>query len=156
MKEENLYDPIRTYLLEKFNQKFKDTILEDTHSGGFSQKIKKEIPEHREIIFSFLTKEKPDLIGYVKETYSVKYITVEIKNTQINLNDVYQAKKYADLFEAKYGFLISSKAIPDEIKRLHKKTSILRTTVDYERLILAEWDISKNEVVDWFEISPFQ
>jgi hypothetical protein len=156
LKEENLYDPIRTYLLEKFNQKFKDTILEDTHSGGFSQKIKKEIPEHREIIFSFLTKEKPDLIGYVKETYSVKYITVEIKNTQINLNDVYQAKKYADLFEAKYGFLISSKAIPDEIKRLHKKTSILRTTVDYERLILAEWDISKNEVVDWFEISPFQ
>jgi hypothetical protein len=154
LKENDLYEPIRTYLLEKFNVKFKNTILEDTHAGGFSPKIKKEIPVYNEIIFSFLKNEKPDLIGYVKEDYGVKYITVEIKNIPINLNDVYQAKKYADLFQARYGFLISSKTIPIEIKRLHNRTYILRTLIS-ENLILAEWNISKNEMIDWFEKSPF-
>ena len=156
VKEQELYEPIRKYLLEKFNDKFGETILEDTHAGDFSHLIKKEIPEYHEIIFSFLRKEKPDLTGYVKKDYGVDFITVEIKNAPISLDDVYQAKKYADLFQAKYGFLISSRVIPIEIKRLHKRMYILRTSVGYERLILAQWSIFKNEIIDWFERSPFE
>ena len=156
IKERDLYEPIRRYLLQKFNEKFGQTLLEDTHIGDFSHYIKKEIPEYHEIIFSFLKKEKPDLTGYVKKDHGVDFITVEVKNAPISLDDVYQAKKYADLFQAKYGFLISSKVIPIEIKRLHKRTYILRTNVAYENLILAQWSVSKNETVDWFEKSPFE
>ena len=156
VKEYDLYEPIRRYLLQKFNEKFVKAILEDTHTGDFSPHIKENIPEYHDIIFSFLRKEKPDLTGYVEKEYGIDFITVEIKNAPITLDNVYQAKKYADLFQAKYGFLISPRVIPIEIKRLHKRLGILRTNVGYERLILAQWNIKDQRIIDWFEESPFE
>ena len=152
--EKMYYEPIKTYLIKKFNEKVGNCYLENTHAK-FSQKIKREIPEYREIIFSFLKKEKPDLTGYVKKDHSTDFITVEIKNDPITLEDIYQAKRYADLFQAKYGFLIFIDEIETEIKRLHKRTYILRTTVGYNKIVLGQWDQLKHEIIDWYEESPF-
>jgi len=155
-KETELYEPIRLYLINKFWDKFENCTLEDTHKGKFSENIKKEIPQYHDIIFSFLRKERPDLTGYVKQTYGTDFITVEIKSERIKLDDVYQAKKYADLFQAKYGFLLSTHKIPTEIKRLHNRTYILRTTVGYQNLILGQYSTSQKSIIEWFEKSPFE
>ena len=155
-KEADLYEPIRQYLLAQFKDKFGNCFLEDTHTGIFSERIKNEISPYNEIIFSFLKKERPDLTGYIKSEYTTDFITVEVKSDSITLDDIYQAKKYADLFQAKYGFLISQRVIPTVIKRLHNRTYILRTTVGYELLRLAQWSLSKRSIIDWFEKSPFE
>ena len=155
MKESDLYEPIRKFLLQKFKERFGDCYLEDTHSG-FSERIKKEIPQYREIIFSFLGKARPDITGHARRDNSLEFITTEVKAESISLDDVYQAKKYADLFQAKYAFLLSPKRVPTEIKRLHQRVYILRTTVGYERLILAQWDTMRDTVIDRFEKSPFE
>ncbi len=152
MVEADLYDPLRNLLFEKFKRKGK-TVLEDTHSGKFSNLIKQEIPANREIIFHFLRTERPDLTGWVKEILTASFITVEIKDEIISLNDISQAKKYANLFKARYGFLITSKPIPVEIKRLHVSTQILQMASN--RLYLAECSEDGLDIFDWYPTSPF-
>ena len=57
-----------------------------------------------------------------------EFIIVEVKYDKIELGDIYQAKRYADLFSANYSFLLSYKPIPEKIKRLSLLTNILRTS----------------------------
>ena len=117
-KEKQLYEVIKERLEEILKAKFNDFYLEITADTGFSNKLKSEIPRGREIIFNFLKKARPDITGFVKENSFSYFIVVEIKSSSIELDDIYQTKKYAQLLEAKYVLLISTNEIPEEIKRL--------------------------------------
>ena len=161
--EKELYGVIRKKLIEKFVGKFDDFYLAITSEGKFPEKILSRVPQDEDIIFSFLKKKNsPDLTGFVKlvknQWVTFQFITVEIKNSTIILEDIYQAKRYADLFRAKYGFLITTKPIPTIIKRLCKRISILYIAgTAYEKLKLAQFDIDIGEIVEksWFPKSPF-
>lgn len=138
-----------------------------TSEGIFPEEILSHVPEHREIIFSFLKKKNsPDITGFVRlatktepKYTTFRFITVEIKNAAITLEDVYQAKRYADLFTAKYGFLISTEPIPTIIKRLCERIPILYIAgTDYQTLKLVQFDVVKQEIMErnWFPEPPFK
>ena len=157
-KEKQLYEVIKEKLEEILKTKFNDFYLEITADTGFSNKLKSEIPRGREIIFNFLKKARPDITGFVKENSFSYFIVVEIKNSSIELDDIYQTKKYAQLFGAKYALLISTNEIPEEIKRLDKTIypHLLSGGYGYERIVLVHFDINRKEFVEWYEKNPFK
>jgi len=156
-KEKQLYEVIKERLEEILKAKFNDFYLEITADTGFSNKLKSEIPRGREIIFNFLKKARPDITGFVKENSFSYFIVVEIKSSSIELDDIYQTKKYAQLLEAKYVLLISTNEIPEEIKRLDKAIYpyLLEGCYGYERIVLVHFDINKKEFVEWYKNKPF-
>ena len=155
--EADFYQPIKERLEELFAAKKKRFYLEVTATKGLSEMLKRKIPQHREIVFAFL-KKRPDLFGFVEGQYSSDLITVEVKERIEKLDDIYQAKLYKEVFDARYGFLIITEPIPEEIKRLCKITmSILHSSVDsiYRFLIIGHFDKETGKLVDWFEENPF-
>jgi len=155
MKEEVLYLAVKEKLEELFIAKNCEIYLEVT-AKGFSNKLKNQIPENRHIIFSFLTY-KPDLTGFIEEKYSKHFIVAEIKNRKIKLNDIYQLRKYSDLFQAKFAFLISVQEIPAEIKALCKvEYKILMRNYPLPNLTLVYFNKDINKFIEWFEENPFE
>lgn len=157
MAEADLYELIKQKLEELLASKGKRFYLEITARKGLSEKLKGAIPQHREIVFSFLRK-RPDLFGFI-EGYSKDFMTVEIKERIEKLDDIYQAKLYKEVFAARYGFLITTKPIQEEIKRLCNSTSdILHSAGDdiYRFLAIGHFDKENGQFVDWFEENPFE
>jgi hypothetical protein len=100
----------------------------------------------------------PDITGYIESGILPGFIVVEVKKDKIELDDIYQLKKYSDLFDAKFSFLISLKPIPAEIKQLCQVTFLLtklRGGDIYRAFALAQFDANSKEFVEWFEENPF-
>lgn len=156
--EANAYQPVKERLEELFAARQKRAYLEITAAKGLSETLKHKIPEHREIIFAFL-KKRPDLFGFVERQYSCDLVAVEVKRRIEKLDDIYQAKLYKEVFEARYGFLITIEPIPEEVKRLCKNTvDILRSAGDsiYRFLVIGHFDKEAGQFVEWFEENPFE
>jgi hypothetical protein len=156
--EADFYQPIKERLEELFAAKKKRFYLEVTATKGLSEILKGKIPQHREIVFAFL-KKRPDLFGFVEGQYSSDLITVEVKERIEKLDDIYQAKLYKEVFGARYGFLIITEPIPEQIKRLCKNTEdILRSAGDsiYRFLVIGYFDKQAGQFVEWFEENPFE
>lgn len=154
-KEKAYYGVIKEKMEGLFREKITNVYLEITATGKFSPKLKKEIHPGGDIIFYFLKDAAPDITGFIKRDYSSDFVVVEVKQ-KIKLDDVYQTKKYADLFETKFAFLVTLEPIPEEIKRLSKiiPTLLMRPSI-YSAFTLAQFDEQSNEFVDWFEKNPF-
>ena len=164
--ERELYEPIREYLAESFTQKFGNCFLEITAERVFSSTLKSVV--RHDIIFYFLRKKAPDLVGFIARKQSewvassapsiVKdFITVEIKKDKIELKDIYQAKMYGDLFQAKYALLISPERIPEEIKRLDQNTYVTRRYMSGWYVHVGYWLSHANVIeLNWLPCSPFQ
>ncbi len=133
---------------------FSNGHLEITAKKRFSNDLKAKIPKGRDIIFPFLRQAFPDLTGYVeRENYS-EFVIIEIKAEELKLDDIYQTRKYADLFDARYVLLISTEGIPEEIKRLSQVAfSMLQLNIN--RLTLVHYDSEKNAFKDWLPEKPF-
>jgi hypothetical protein len=132
--------------------------LEIAANSGFSEKLKQAIPHGKEIVFQFI-KLRPDIAGFVEEQYGKSLITVEVKEKSLTLEDIYQAKLYKEVFEAKYGFLVTLSPIQEELKRLCKGNfDILRSAADsiYRFLAIGQFDKASGEFTDWFEGNPFE
>lgn len=164
--ESDLYEPIKEYLAKSFTQKFGNCYLEITAKGIFSSTLKSVV--RHDIIFYFLRKKAPDLAGFITRKQSewvassvpsivLDYITVEIKRNKITLEDIYQAKMYGDLFQAKYALLISPERIPEEIKRLDQNTYVTCRYMSSWYVHVGYW-LSPADVVEqnWLPRSPFQ
>ncbi|RZN40364.1 MAG: hypothetical protein EFT35_03015 [Methanophagales archaeon ANME-1-THS] len=156
-KEKEHYEAIKTKLEELLKRKFVNFHLEITADKRFSNRLKAEINPNRNIIFHFLKEAAPDITGFIKEKYSSDFIVVEIKAETIKLDDIYQTRKYAELFHAKYALLISTQEIPEEIKRLAKVNySLLSSGYDYAKINLVHFDTEKEKFSEWFEKNPFE
>lgn len=158
MAEADSYQAIKEKLDELLAATGRNVYLEITATKGLSERLKKEIPQHREIVFAFLRK-RPDFFGFVEGQYGSDLITVEVKDRIEKLDDIYQAKLYKEVFSARYGFLITAEPIPEEIKRLCKNTiDILHSPADsvHRFLAIGQFDQEKREFVDWFEENPFE
>lgn len=157
--EKEYYETIKTKLEELISTRCSNIHLEITANKKFTNKLKAEVSPHghRDIIFHFLREAAPDITGFLKGQYSPDFIVVEVKNEEIKLDDIYQTKKYAQLFNAKHAFLISTKEIPEEIKRLSQVVHpLLSSGYGYERLTLVHFDTEKGNFTEWFEKHPFE
>jgi hypothetical protein len=158
-RERDYYETIKANIEELIRTKFSNVHLEITADKKFTNKLKAEISPHghKDMIFHFLKEAAPDITGFIKGEYSSNFIVIEIKNEEIKIDDIYQTKKYAELFNAKYALLISTKEIPEEIKRLSKVVySLLSSGYGYERITLVDFDAEKGNFVEWFEKNPFE
>jgi len=155
-KEKEYYEPIK----KKFEELFKgkgEVHLEITANKKFSNKLKAQIGTNRDIIFSFLKEAAPDITGFIKREYSSDFIVVEFKKEKIKLDDIYQTRKYQELFDSKFTFLISLQTIPEEIKRLHKIVyALLYRPSIYCALVLVHYDEEINNFVEWYPENPFE
>jgi hypothetical protein len=155
-KKEKDYYPILKALLEALlRTRFTDFYLEITATKKFSNKLKAEIPPHRELIFRFLNDAPPDITGFIKGQYAADFLVAEFKKEILRLDHIYQTRKYAELFEAKYALLITTEEIPEELKRLSKNLHPLLSLPGYERMHLVQFDEQEGQFVDWFEKNPF-
>lgn len=154
-KEKDYYPAMKRRLEELLKSRFDEFHLEITATKRFSNKLKAEIPEHRNIIFRFLNETAPDITGFVREKHATRFFVAEFKKGTLRLDDIYQARKYAELFEAKYALLITTSEIPKELKRLSQMTHSLLALPGYCRLILVRFDEQQDRFVDWFQENPF-
>ncbi len=161
--EKEYYPLLQSKLRELFRNKYGDTLtaafFEITATRKFSPAIKSRIGRGREIIFSFLTSSPPDITGYVsiKDDYNnTGFVIAEFKTEPLELKDVYQVKRYADLFDAKHALLISLYEIPEELKRLSEVAySLLALPGSYNRITLATYDDATDGFYQWFPQNPF-
>jgi len=156
--EKDLYWRVKAVLETMFSEKFGFCYLETTSEGTFSDSLKDQV--QHDIIFSFIRKTRggghvsPDLTGYVRHNGGKDFITVEVKNEKLILDDVYQAKMYADLFSAKYGLLISTDPVPSELKKLHIAIHVLDRSVP-DCMYLAQCsNLGLIEPTSWFPVDP--
>src|SRR5208283_1745486 len=113
MKEAALYTIVAERLMRHFVDAGSHTVRVEVTAAGFTEKIKEAIPEHRNIIFSFLKSSRPDITGVISDNTGANHLMVaEVKTTPLELKDVYQTKRYKDLLCAPYAFLISTQEIP--------------------------------------------
>ena len=159
MKEENYYEPIKNKLSELFASKTSNYYLEITANKTFSNKLKEGVESFRNLIFYFLKQASPDITGFVKKEHYSDFIVIEFKKEPLKIDDVYQTKKYQNLFNSKFTFLISLFPVPEEIKRLHKDNlipTLLSGRTYSENIVLVQFDKNTNEFVEWYPENPFE
>ena len=152
--EREIYPHIKNWLEEQLKTRFTDFHLEVTADRKFSNILKQQIDRNRDLIFNFLKEAAPDITGFVKGDYSKEFIIVEIKNKPIKLEDIYQTRKYAELFDARYALLVSTEEIPEEIIRLSKVVFSLLSLPAYKQLTLVHFGDNAKNIV-WFPDNPF-
>lgn len=154
--ERDYYEGVKTWLDGILRPRVASFHLEVTADRRFSNTLQAQIDQHREIIFSFLKEAAPDITGFIKPTdASVReFIVVEIKLTPIKLDDIYQIRKYAELFDAGYALLVSPHEIPERIMRLSRVVFPLLSLPAYKRLTLVRLH-EDNMRAEWFPEDPF-
>jgi hypothetical protein len=160
--ENALYEGVKAEFEKLFKFKFGNCHLEITAYGNFSTALREKVRES--IVFNFIRRMKgsehrsPDITGFADQKLSGEdFITVEFKNEPLELWDIYQAKMYAELFNAKYGFLVSTDPIPPELKRLHQVHFIMSRFIHGTHLCLVQFDTKTSQVIHetWFPEKPF-
>lgn len=144
-REERLYEPIRNALesiLGHYVSKDKpfpsmreprvfpdkDVHFEVTANakGRFSDVLERELDDDALYILK-IEKVSPDIMGFVRRKSSSKEtMTIEVKDDPLKIKHFAQAKFYQDVFNATYGLLMSSKAIPERIIRFALRRSDIR------------------------------
>lgn len=156
-QEKEYYPMIKAKLEELLNTKNTNFYLETTANKKFSNKLKAEIREGRDIIFNFLKQASPDITGFIKNKYSSDFIVVEFKRERIKLDDIYQARKYKDLFGAKFAFLVSLESVPEEVKRLYEVTyPLLSSFGTYGAFVIVHFNEESGELEEWYPENPFE
>jgi len=156
-KESSWYQPIEEALSTKFGEKFHNCHLEITAGGKFSAPLKQRFDEPA--LFFIAQHKYPDLMGFVFENSTEYFITVEIKDEKPTIDHIYEAKMYAELFKARFGFLISTEPLAEEIKRLGQSRNALfkHEGWAYQKVICGEFDKNAKRLLDykWFPEKPF-
>lgn len=152
--EQTYYPLVKEWLGEQLKLASVDAHLEITAYKKFSNTLKGQIDRNRDIIFNFLREASPDITGFIKGDYRSDFIVVEIKNAALKLDDIYQLKKYADLFDAKYAILVSTEEIPEELIRLSKVTFSLFQLSHYSKQ-LALVHYQQDSESGWHPKNPF-
>lgn len=158
MSDERRYYPIvRDWLEDLLKQRFGFCHLEITANKNFSNDIKAHILQGREIIFHFLRQTAPDITGFVDRSRGSGFVVADVKTRTITLEDVYQVKRYAELFSASWGLLLSTKEIPEEFKRLHSIAAVTFSTLTGHGQITLGWLRGQDRewIPEWFPGDPF-
>jgi len=135
-KEKPLYEPIRT-ALERVFSCLGECYLEIT-AEGFSDRLKRvfdDVALYMIRVESFY----PDISGYVRGEHSTDIIIVEVKPKDPTVKDIFQAKDYAEVFNAKYAILTSPRTISEDRRRLIMKRKEIISRYPKDPVVLAQF-----------------
>jgi len=150
-KEEPLYEPIMK-TLEKVFSTLGECHLEITAKKSFSDKLQKTFDD---VALYMMSVEGfyPDITGFVKtNVHSIDIIIVEVKLGNPRIRDIFQAKNYAQIFDAKYVLLISTKSISEPKRRLILKRNEIISRYPRESVVLARFDKDTEYLHEKFEV----
>jgi len=155
-KESSYYEPVKDWLDKILKEKYASFHLEVTANRQFSNVLQAQIDSNRDLIFAFLKEAAPDITGFVKKDSASprEFVVVEIKTSPIKLDDIYQVRKYAELFDARYALLISTCEIPEKITRLSRVVYSLLALPAYKQLTLIRFEANGSRST-WFPDCPF-
>jgi hypothetical protein len=145
-KEEQLHEPIKNALLmqfERFVGSKGKVHLEITAKGRFSEELKEALDDRT---LSILRVEKmvPDIVGFLQKDQFKDLVTVEIKPDRITISNIWKARLYAEVLNAKYGIIISPRKIQEEIRRFLKdRFNIVYR--NYGCFLIAQFDKERND-----------
>ena len=130
--------------------------VEVTANRQFSNVLQSQIDPSRDLIFAFLKEAAPDITGFVKKDSASlrEFVVVEVKTTPIKLDDIYQTRKYAELFDARYALLISTSEIPEKITRLSRVVIPLLMLPANKQLTLVRFG-DEGRAITWLPECPF-
>src|SRR6266849_3178109 len=154
--ERALYESVKVWFERLLEQKYASVRLEVTAYKQFSNVLQSQIDPYRELVFAFLKEAAPDITGFVKKDSSSlrEFVVVEVKTGPIKLDDIYQARKYAELFDARNALLLSTSEIPEKITRLSRVVFPLLTLPAYKQLALVRF-ADDGRATTWFPECPF-
>src|SRR6266446_10284726 len=139
--ERALYESVKVWLERLLEQKYASVRLEVTAYKQFSNVLQSQIDPYRELVFAFLKEAAPDITGFVKKDSSSlrEFVVVEVKTGPIKLDDIYQVRKYAELFDARNALLLSTSEIPEKIIRLSRIVYSLLALPAYKQMTLVRF-----------------
>ena len=162
-REEQLYQPVRSYLQKQFAQ-FGECEFEIT-TRKIPQKVRRRLDD---LAISFIRGEKifPDIMGYFKPDPSKNpphgfhegLIVTEVKAEQPRIQDILQIKLYAEVFDASFAYLISSDEMIEDTRRfLSERRHILSYYArEYPRKIYIGWFRHIGFGCVWYPENPFK
>ncbi len=139
--EQKLYAPVQQSLKRLFS-KLGSNHLEITASKKFSPELREKCDD---VSLHIMDQEAfyPDIMGFVTSLNAyppVQLIVCDIKDTELKLKDIAQVREYGAVFSAQHAILISSKPIPERIKRWYPdKRPTLGTFYQSENVRIAQW-----------------
>jgi len=165
--EDSYYGPIKKILEKEFG-KLGKCYFEITAKGKISNEIKSLLDDLALYIIN-VERFSPDIMGCVIKGFMDKpineilsnkkeLVVVEVK-PKIKIKDIYQAKQYGEIFNAKYTLLIYIEPMPEEIRRfLRKRAVILSHSAGYQRVAIVQFDKETGKIKNdsWFGLSPFE
>lgn len=155
-QEKHHYQVVKRKLGELLSARVDEWYLETTAHKSLSRRLKTEIEPGRDIVFVYLKKARPDITGFVRPRGLTNFVVIEVKTGEIELDHIYQLKKYRDLLNAHFAFLVSLRPIPEEMKRLASVThALLHGPGTYETFALAHFHQDSGEFVEWYPKNPF-
>lgn len=156
MLEEELYEPMRSWLEQYLTDKYKghEIIVVDTHSERLDRALAKynvvnEMANGVDI--------QIDVLGIVRKQGKAKLFFIEAKKTKLTLRDLGQLWSYCKLVDPEEAFLLTSADLGSLRKLLvsFKREDLL----DFgdgkriKKMRVGCWDIAKN-VPEWSSLIP--
>ncbi len=154
-KEKRLYSGVRDALQSYFCPGSVDCIFEVT-AEGVSDELQGKLQD--EVLFLLGSRElRPDILGRVEHPVESKafyyhsfFVTAEVKDGTPTVNDLFQAKKYGEIYEAAISLLVSTQKPEERLLRLLKRKSILlQLPMSMFSTYLCKFS-AKDETIDWW------
>jgi len=153
--ESKLYPLVRDALESYFRLGSEQCVFKVT-AEGVSGELEERLPD--EILFLLGSRElRPDILGYVQYPTASKafyyhsfFVTAEVKGGVPTINDLFQAKKYGEIYGAAISLLVSTLKPEQRLLRLLKRKSVLLhlpMTMYSEYLCTFS---TKDNVIDWW------
>ena len=158
--EKEFYELVRRNLEEYFCKRAEECFFEIT-AEKVGDKIMEKLSD--EVLFLIGSKElRPDIMGYVKVPiglglflHSEFKVAVEVKNGKPTVNDIFQAKKYGELYNAAISILISTDKPEERVLRLlERRKELLSYYYGYYHLYLARFSKEEKKIVWWYPEEP--
>jgi len=158
--ENMLYMGVRKALTSYFSDG-SERCLFDVAAYGVSNELLQELPD--EILFLLGNRElRPDILGRVEYPlqdkpfyYSRFFVTAEVKDGPPTINDLFQAKKYGEIYEAAISLLVATEKPEERLLRLLKRKSVLlHLPMSMFRVYLCRYSAEVQAFTWWFPEEP--
>jgi hypothetical protein len=156
--EGDLYVPIRKALVDYLRQPEDHiTVNLEVTANGFSQLMQRYIPDE---VFNFIGNReyRPDLYGHIgpdcRDSYGMSMFTivVEVKPTALTLRDLFQAKRYGELYKAEVTLLVSPEYLDAKLHRLlEKRVDLLGYSGTYWSVYPCRYDQTDHALAEWYD-----
>ena len=155
-EEEKLYPEIKEWLQNYLSDKYKGYTIEttfETSRRNLDSVLKSKGINCKEAIGLQI---KVDIVGILRRGNDIKFVFVEVKDTNLTLKDLGQLWGYTQLIDPVESFLISSKGLGrlSHIFNVLKREDLLKFGTKVNKFMqIAKWDKRRN-CIDYSSLTP--